>query len=307
MDRLLVIAGPTAVGKTGLTIELAEELGAEIISADSMQVYRGMDIGTAKAVREERERVRHHLIDILDVGDHMSAAQFQKLARDLISDINGRGKLPILTGGTGLYIRAVVDPYNFTPLETDWKLRQRLREEIERVGLSALHERLSRVDAAAAARISPNDARRIIRALEVHEQTGRPLSCWEQMARDTSPRYDALFVCLTLPRDLLYRRIEERVDNMLAEGLVEEVRGLAALDWSFVSSQALGYKELLPFLEGRISLPEASERIKMQTRRYAKRQLSWFRADERYTWVDAVDSSRAYREVRALVADRWHM
>lgn len=305
--KVLIIAGPTAVGKSELTLRLGEWLDAEIISADSMQVYRGMDIGTAKPTKQEQSRVPHHLLDVIDPGDIMTAADYQSLARSAIDDITARGRLPILSGGTGLYIRATIDHYNFMPLETDWQRRTSLRDELVDKGAAAMHSRLTELDPLVAARVHPNDSRRIIRALEVHGSTGRALSSWEAANKDTKPLYDVLFIALSRPRADLYRRIELRIDDMITAGLVDEVRRLADSNLGFVAGQALGYKELLPYIKGELTLEQATERIKQQTRRYAKRQLSWFRADRRVIWVDCVDIDVAFTSILSIVADRWHL
>ena len=304
-ERVLIVAGPTAVGKTEIALRLAEHFGGEIISADSMQVYRGMDIGTAKPTHAERQRVAHHLLDVISPGEIMTAADYQSLARSAINDITARGGLPIITGGTGLYIRAAIDHYNFTPLETDWELRALLRRQSAEEGPLAMHARLAEIDKVAAARIHPNDSRRIVRALEVYATTGRPLSSWEEAAQGSGPLYDVIFCALNRPRQELYARIDARVDEMFARGLLEEVRSLAAVNLGFVAGQALGYKELLPCLRGEIALEAASERIKQETRRYAKRQLSWFRADSRAVWIDCSDMDAALANILSIVAQRW--
>lgn len=304
-ERVLIIAGPTAVGKTEVTLRLAEHYGGEVVSADSMQVYQGMDIGTAKPTAAERKRVVHHLLDVISPGEIMTVADYQSLARSAFRDIAARGRLPILSGGTGLYIKAAIDHYNFTPLDTDWALRDKLRAQLSEEGAEAMHARLAAIDPLVAARIHPNDSRRVVRALEVHATTGRPLSRWEQDARCAEPLYDVLFFVLTRPRPDLYRRIEARVDEMFSRGLVEEVRTLAETNLGFVAGQALGYKELIPYLQGAITLDEARENVKQQTRRYAKRQLSWFRADQRAIWVDCVDMDAAFTNILSIVANRW--
>jgi len=303
--RVLAIVGPTAVGKTALTLSLADSLGGEIISADSMQVYKGMDIGTAKPTPAERARVVHHLLDVREPGEAFSAADYQHLARVAVEDIVKRGMLPIFSGGTGMYIRAAIDDYNFVAISNDWRVRDELRREAREGGLSRLYARLADIDPPVASRVHANDERRIIRALEVFQITGRPLSFWESQKDARQAVYDAVFIGLDRPRAELYARIDQRVEAMVAMGLVDEVRALLGRGMSFVAHQALGYKEVLPFLEGRCSLEESKEMLKRETRRYAKRQLTWFRADARVQWIDARDEEKAQAEIMAILAHRF--
>lgn len=287
---LLVLVGPTAVGKTSLAIRLAEALTGEIVSADSMQVYIGMDIGTAKPSREEREKIPHHLIDMVEPTESFSVARYTELAHQAIAAIHTRGHLPILTGGTGLYIRAVVDGLPLPPAPPNPGIRTRLEEEARKLGSGALHERLARVDPESAARLHQNDQRRIIRALEIYETTGRPRSATLYPPVAAS-RYKAHWFGLTRPRHSLYHRINERVEAQIAAGLVQEVQELRARGWNpdSTSNQALGYKEIVDYLDGKVSLVEAKERLKKATRQYAKRQLSWWRADRRIRWINLDD------------------
>ncbi len=312
MQKLLVIVGPTAVGKTEIAIKVAQRLDGEIISADSMQIYRGMNIGTAKPTLEEQAGILHHMIDIVDPGEPFSVADYQKMAREKIKEVADRGRLPILAGGTGLYVRAVIDPYNFIPANTDWDLRSRLRQQARELGLEALYNRMSEVDPVAAERIHPNDERRIIRALEVYQTTGQPLSFWEQQPDEQRPIYDLIMIGLHRPRPELYDRINRRVDLMLEHGLLEEAQNLLAqgLDEKFIANQAIGYKEFFAYLRGEESLAEATEKLKQGTRRYAKRQLTWFRADRRIHWVQVGENRTAVElvnEILKIVADRWKM
>ncbi|MEW6183319.1 MAG: tRNA (adenosine(37)-N6)-dimethylallyltransferase MiaA [Bacillota bacterium] len=281
---LLVITGPTATGKTAVAVEVALRVNAEIISADSMMVYRGMDIGTAKPTGDERKGVPHHLIDVVDPGEDFSVAAFQALTVGLIRAINARGRLPILTGGTGLYIRAVLDGYRFAG-GVDKDLRHRLMEEARRFGPVSLHDRLRAVDPETAERLHPNDSKRIIRALEIFNQAGAPVS--KAVSVPAGPQYNSMVYGLLMERQELYRRIEARVEAMLAAGLVEEVRGLlkGGLKRCAVSMQALGYKEIAAYVAGETSLDEAVYLLKRNTRRFAKRQLTWFRRDERICWL----------------------
>lgn len=282
---LLVIAGPTAVGKTRLAIDLALRFGGEVISADAMQVYRHMDIGTAKPSPAERRGVPHHLIDVVEPGEPFSVARYRQLAETALAAIRSRGRLAIVCGGTGLYIRAFVDgllpPAGYHPA-----LRQQLQARAQRIGAPALHAQLAQVDPDAARRIHPNDARRIIRALEVFHATGEPISRLQAASRQAARPHPAVRLALEMARPALYRQIDARVDAQLAAGLVEEVRRLLARGVSPDSTamQALGYKEIAAYLSGRRSFAAAVTLLKQATRRYAKRQWTWFRADPRLRW-----------------------
>lgn len=309
LPPLLVILGPTAVGKTEVAIETALRFDGEIISGDSMQVYRRMDIGTAKPTMEERRGVPHHLIDILEPDQTFSVADFQARVEALIPEIAARGKLPILAGGTGLYLRAVTTEYTFSEIETDWGLRHRLAAEADRLGEEPLHRRLAEVDPIAAARIHPNDRRRVIRALEVFYQTGQPISSL-QTAEAGKSKWDLLQIGLTMDRESLYRRIEQRVDRMVEDGLVEEVRNLLGSGYSrdLFSMQSLGYREIAAYLEGEVPLEEAIALVKRNTRRFAKRQMTWFRRDKGIFWLELgehMDKSRAVEEIAKMVEGKW--
>jgi tRNA dimethylallyltransferase len=286
--RVLAVVGPTAAGKSDLAVDLARQLRAEIVNADSMQLYRGMDVGTAKLSVTERRGVPHHLIDVLDIGGTATVAEFQRTARDAIADCHARDVLPIVVGGSALYVRAVLDRFEFPG--TDPELRRGLEAELERVGAQALHDRLAERDPDAAARILPSNGRRIVRALEVVELTGRPYTA-------TLPPYAYAFddVCqigLDVPRDVLDERIELRVDRMWAAGFVDEVRRLerAGLRTGVTASRALGYAQILDFLAGECSEAQARQTTVQATRRFARRQDSWFRKDPRIRWL-AYDAS----------------
>lgn len=289
--RVVAVVGPTAVGKSALAEALALKLGGEIVSADSMQVYRGMDIGTAKPPAEER-LVPYHCIDMVDPGIEFSAALFQKAARTAIGDILARGSVPIVVGGTGLYVRAALDDMRFPSGETSSPARERLEALAAAEGPHALHARLAELDPESAAIIHPNNVRRTIRALEMAEEG---VSYARQAAGFTrrADVFDTRYIGLALPRPELYRRIDARVDEMIERGLLEEVVGLlaAGLREALTASQAIGYKELVGVLDGRIEMDDAVESIKRSTRRYAKRQLTWFRADPRVAWIDLTDLS----------------
>lgn len=300
---LLVIVGPTGVGKTALSLELAQAFHGEIISGDSMQVYRGMDIGTAKASSQEQALVPHHLIDLLQPDESFSVQQYQTIARQKIMEIHQRHHLPIVVGGTGLYIESVVFEYQMAKVTENPALRQQLTQLASKYGNEFLHQRLQHVDPITAKKLHPNDLRRIIRALEVFELTGQPLS--EQQQRNTSP-FEALWIGLTMPRAQLYDQINHRVDQMLRMGLENEVRQLLASEQfeQHTASQAIGYKEMIQYIKGYISFEEAVQDIKQGSRRYAKRQLSWFRRIPEIHWFDKTDV-HAFIEINHLVAGKF--
>lgn len=303
---LIVIAGPTAAGKTAVAIALAQKLGAEIVCADSRTIYRGMDIGTAKPALSERALVPHHLLDIADPDEPVTLAAYQRLALDAIEGIHGRGRAALLVGGTGLYIRAVVDHVVVPAVAPDWDLRARLADEERTAGAGTLHRRLEQTDPAAAARIHPRNIRRVIRALEVHAVTGQPMSLLQPQITEGRWAAGAVggqgMIALTLDRERLYDRIERRIAAQLAAGFVDEVQTLlrAGYGGTLPAMQALGYKEIGAYIEGETSLDEAAEQWRRNTRRYAKRQWTWFRADPRYRWID-VDDEPAARVVGRIV------
>lgn len=304
-----MLLGPTAVGKTRLSLELAEALGAEIISGDSMQVYRGMDIGTAKIPPAEMNGIPHHLIDIHDPQEAYSVAEFQEQGARLIEEISSRGKLPFIVGGTGLYIESLCYGFRFSEAVADEAFRNEQEAYAEAHGAEALHARLAAVDPASAERLHPNDRRRIIRALEIHHQTNVPLSDSLAAQKKESP-YDLCLIGLTMDRQILYKRIEDRIDQMLAEGLVAEVQGLLEKGYgrSLVSMQGLGYKEIAAYLEGETTLAEAVVLLKRDTRRFAKRQLSWFRHMKDIQWVDVLESgnfSENFEKIRDIIAGKF--
>lgn len=285
--RLIVIVGPTAVGKTALSLTLAKQFNGEVISGDSMQVYKGMDIGTAKASPSERREVPHHLIDIVHPDEPFSVSQFQKLAKAAIDDISRRGRVPFLVGGTGLYIQAVTHGYRFSGAKADERIRARWRRYSERYGRKALHEALHRVDPESAKRLHPNDVRRVVRALEIAERTGKTMTEHLRDQQRDVP-YDILWIGLTMEREALYERINERVDAMIEEGMIDEVKRLREKDYTLdlVSMQGLGYKEIMLYLEGEWPLEEAIRQMKRNTRRFAKRQWTWFRRIDAIRWWD---------------------
>ena len=280
---VLALVGPTAAGKTDLALAAARELGdVEIVTVDSMQVYRGMDIGTAKPTPEERARVPHHLVDLVDPGEEFSVARFQPLARAAIAEVLGRGRPPLLVGGSGLYFQAVVDDFVFPP--TDQAVRSRLEAEAARVGLPELYRRLAAADPPAAARIQPGNLRRTVRALEVIELTGQPFSSFRRAMDAPASRYRLTVLGLDPGPELLRARVAERVAAMAEAGLVEEVRRLAGQPLSRTARQALGYKELLDAIDQGTPVADALEAVVRRTRAYARRQLAWFRRDPRVRW-----------------------
>ncbi len=288
MKTVIIIIGPTASGKTKLSIELAKEVGGEIISADSMQVYRYMDIGTAKPTREEMDGIKHYMVDEVNPDEEFSVASFQESAYRYIEEIHKKNKVPIIAGGTGLYINSLVYNINFTETTSDWKLREELKKEAEEKGKEYLHKKLESIDPEAAGKLHVNDVKRVIRAIEVFEYTKKPISYHQEVSRLNPPKYRYLLIGLKMDRERLYLRINDRVDRMLEEGLVDEVKRLTALgyDKSTVSMQGLGYKEILSYLRGEITLEEAVYLIKRDTRHYAKRQITWFKRLQDVLWID---------------------
>ena len=284
--RVLGLVGPTASGKSALALLAARALGGEIVCMDAMQVYRGMDIGTAKPTAREQALARHHLLDVVDPDQPFSVAEYLLLARPAIEGILARGCLPVLCGGTGLYLRALSRGLSLGGTQGDPAIRKRYRRLADSRGNEAVHAILAQRDPAAAARLHPNNLRRVIRALEVQEVTGRPFSA-QTMPPDTDGPYDMRLFALDWPREQLYQRIDHRAIRMLDEGLAEEVRSLLAggLSPDAQSMQGLGYKELVPYLEGRATRERTAELLARRTRNYAKRQLTWFRADARIRWL----------------------
>ena len=285
---LVILTGPTAVGKTALSIKLASEIGGEIISADSMQVYRQMNIGSAKIKPEEMGGIPHHMIDILEPEEEFNVCLFEKLALEAMEQIYERGHIPVVVGGTGFYIQALLYQIDFTEEETDTAYRDKLWQLGEEKGNHYLHELLRKVDPKSAEEIHENNRKRVIRALEFYENCGKPISTHNKDQRQKTSAYNSCYFVLTDDRKKLYERIESRVDQMLSKGLVDEVRTLKerGCNASMVSMQGLGYKEILEYLDGRCSLLEAVEKIKKETRHFAKRQLTWFRREKDVIWLD---------------------
>jgi len=298
---VVAVVGPTGVGKSALAVEIAERFQGEVVNFDSVQVYRGLDIGAAKPSPEERSRVPHHLFDILEPWEEFNAAAYAQRAERVIREIVARGQLPVLVGGTGLYLKALL--HGLFPVEVPRKLREELRQRLEREGLESLYAELLRVDPQAAQRIHPHDRVRILRALEVFYATGKPFS---ELAREHAfqeQRFRALKIGLYLPRAELYRRLEERVEKMLAQGLLEEVQGLLArgLSPGLKPLQAIGYRHMIAYLQGRMSLQEAVRLMKRDTRRYAKRQLTWFRADPEVHWFHPEEKEKIFQLINQFL------
>lgn len=293
--KIIVICGPTGIGKTSTAIHLAQAFSGEIVSADSMQVYREMDIGTAKPTAEEQQQVPHHLIDVVSPDEPFDAAVFSRMADTAITDLTGCNRLPFVVGGTGLYIKALVHGLS-RARPADEAVLNRLKEEVDRLGSEILHQRLAGCDPQAAERIHPNDAFRIIRAIEIFESTGQPITRYHEEHRFGDRKYLALKICLSSDREILYERIDQRVDIMLQQGLPEEVEGLLKKGYhrDLKSMQSLGYRHMTEYLADETTWEEAVRTMKRDTRRYAKRQLTWFKADPEIKWFtkDQVEAIR---------------
>ncbi len=300
--KTLAIVGPTASGKTKLSIIVAEKINGEIISADSRQIYKYMDIGTAKPSKEYREKIKHYFIDELNPDEEFNAGVFGKRGREIIEDIFSRGKVPIIVGGSGLYIKMLIDGF-FEGPGADWELREILYDKAKKLGVDILYEELKRVDPESAQKIHPNNLKRVIRALEIYYLTGKPIS---QLQKESKPKinFQTVQIGLNWDRKKLYNRIEERVDQMIRDGLIEEVKHLRELgyDKNLNALQTVGYKEVFDYLDGLITHDQMIYLIKRNSRRYAKRQLTWFRQDKRIIWVD-VDENTDFNELADRVID----
>ncbi len=302
--RVVAIGGPTATGKTALSVALARQFNGEVINADSMQVYRGLSVGTAKATEEERAGVCHHLLDFLNPEEPYSVAEFVEMAAGLIPQITGRGHLPLVVGGTGLYITSLLHGIAFAPQRSDPELREELQQEAEEQGAQALYERLRQIDPEYAAKVHPNNLPRVIRALEVFRLTGRKMSEEQRQSRPETPPYRSLCLCLTYrDRAELYRRIDLRVDKMLEQGILGEAETVWLHKAEYrTAAQAIGYKEFFPYFEGTQSLAACTAALKQATRRYAKRQLTWFRHQNDARWL-YVDEEDAFGRAAELIQD----
>ena len=297
--KIIVICGPTAVGKTDVAINLAQSVGGEIVNADSVQIYRFMDIGTAKPTPDERKRIAHHLIDIIEPDVPFDANQFAGVAQEIITRLHRKGTVPVVAGGTGFYIKALTQGlFEAEPVEPE--IRLRLKKAAETTGLPHLYQRLAEIDPITASSVHPNDKYRIIRALEVFETTGIPISTYQQSHQFSEKPYEMLKIGLNMDRDRLYERIDQRVEAMLSAGLLEEVRFLLKKGYgkSFKSMQTIGYKHMIAFLENEMSWDEAVRTLKRDTRRYAKRQLTWFRKDPEIEWINPQCGNRILETAR---------
>lgn len=287
--RVIVISGPTATGKTALSVALAEALNGEIVSADSMQIYKGMDIGTAKVSPEEARGIAHHMVDVAEPGENFSVSRWVDMAAAACEDIFARGKLPIIAGGTGLYIDSLLSGRSFAAApEGDESLRQKLSEEYDSIGGEAFRQKLREVDPERAEKLHPSDKKRLTRAMEVYLLTGETITVHDERSRSLPPRYNSLRIALTYEnRETLYSRIDRRVDIMVESGLFTEVENLlrGGLDRGSTAMQAIGYKEVAAYFSGHLSREEAIDKIKQESRRYAKRQLTWLRRDSEIHWI----------------------
>ncbi len=309
MQRLLIIAGPTAVGKTDFSLKLANEIKGEIISADSMQIYKKMNIGTAKPSVEEMALVPHHMVDCIWPDEEFTVADYQARVESLISEINARGSLPMLVGGTGLYIQAVTDGFIFPEMKTDWEFRQEMQQLAKNKDTGAVHDRLREVDPELAEKLHPNDLRRVIRGIEVFRQTGKTSTYFQKLADERPLKYDTIKIGLVRDREELYQRINLRVDLMIEAGLVEEVKSLLTDGYAsdLISMQGLGYKEIVSYLHGEYDLDEAEYLLKRDTRHFAKRQLTWFKRDREMIWLNPgeLTTEEMVFRVKKIIFERW--
>ena len=288
--KVIVIAGPTASGKTALSIEIAKKIDGEIVSADSMQIYKEMDIGTAKPDNEEKQGIKHYMMDFVKPDQAYNVASYKRDAKNAIKEIIEKGKTPIVVGGTGLYIDSLVYEIEYVDIETDLEYRNMLEERAEKEGLEKLYEEAKKIDEKAMEKIGCNDRKRILRVLEIYHQTGKKKTELDEESRK-EPEYDYKVFAIDMPRDILYDRINRRVDIMLENGLVDEVRNIYEKYKIFPTAmQALGYKEVVEYLENKITKEEMIEKIKQESRRYAKRQLTWFRKNKNIIWLNGTEN-----------------
>ena len=287
-DKLIILAGPTASGKTSVSIDLAKRIGGEIVSADSMQVYRGMDVGTAKIKADEMQGVKHYLINVLDPTEDFNIVKFKNMVKYSIEEIKRNGHVPILVGGTGFYIQSVIYDIDFDTQDDNGDIRKALEEEYDKMGADFMYEKLKKIDSVSAENIHKNNKKRIIRAIEYFLINNALISAHNESQRKKDSPYDFRFFVLNPPRDILYDRINQRVDKMVEEGLVEEVKSLknAGLSIENISMQGIGYKEILEYLEGEITLDDAIDNIKQNTRHMAKRQVTWFKREKDVIYIN---------------------
>ena len=295
MEKVVVICGPTASGKTSLSIELAKKINGQIISADSMQIYDEMDIGTAKPTKEEMQGIKHYLIGNVKPTNRYSVSEYKKDATNAIEEKIQDNKFPIIVGGTGLYVNSLIYGIDYPEIETDLEYRKKLEEIAEKEGLNKLYNMAKEIDEKAMEKISPNDQKRILRVLEIYNQTGKTKTELEIESRKNGVKYDFRVFAIDMPREILYERINKRVDIMLENGLLEEVKRLYKKygEELYTSIQAIGYKEVIDYINGKYTKEEMIEKIKMETRRYAKRQLTWFRKIENITWLNGLNDTQS--------------
>ncbi len=303
MNKIIVIAGPTATGKTDLSVKLCKEIGGEVISADSVQIYKELNIGSAKPSMDERQGVPHHLMDFLEPCESFSVADYCTLAKKSADEILSRGKIPVIVGGTGLYISSLVDNISFQESKANEEIRNKLLKELEKYGKDEMHKKLSKTDPQAASQIHPNNTKRVLRALEVFYTTGTTKSEQDAASKLNKSPYEFILCALNIERELLYERINKRVDLMITNGLIDEVKGLldSGVNPSCQSMQGIGYKEVVSYLTGEISIDECIEKIKQGSRNYAKRQLTWFKRGD-YKWFDSL-SPDLYNEFKAYIGE----
>ena len=292
-EKVIVICGPTASGKTALSIELAKQINGEIVSADSMQIYKDMDIGTAKPTQEEKQGIKHYLIDFVSPDERYSVADYKQDAKKAIREILKKGKVPIIVGGTGLYVDSLIYEIEYPNIEFDEKYREKLEKEVEENGLEELYEKAKEIDIEAIKKISKNDKKRVLRILEIYHATGKNKTEQEKESRKKEVEYDYKVFALKWDREMLYERINKRVDIMLEQGLIEEVKSIYEKYNKFPTAmQGLGYKEVVEYLENKTTKEEMIEKIKQETRRYAKRQMTWFRKNKQTIWLNGEDKKQ---------------
>ena len=289
-QKVVVIGGPTASGKTDLSIRLAQKINGEIVSADSMQIYKEMNIGTAKPDEDERQGIKHYMLDIINPDERYSVADYKRQAKIAIQEIINKGKTPIVVGGTGLYIDSLIYEIEYVDIQTDLEYRKQLEERVEKEGLQKLYEEARKIDECAMEKISPNDKKRILRVLEIYKQTGKTKTQLDKQSRK-DVQYDYKVFAINMNREILYNRINKRVDIMIQKGLIDEVKQIYNKYKMFPTAmQALGYKEVVEYLEDKITKEEMIEKIKQESRRYAKRQLTWFRKNKQTIWLDGQEN-----------------
>ena len=292
-QKVIVICGPTASGKTALSIELAKKINGEIVSCDSMQIYKEMDIGTAKPTKEEMQEIPHYMINTIFPNERYSVADYKKDAKKAIREIIKKGKVPIIVGGTGLYVDSLIYEIEYPDIKFDEKYRQELEEQVRKDGLEKLYNKAKKIDPEAMLKISSNDKKRILRVLEIYKATGKTKTEQERKSREKEPEFDYLVYGLNMPREKLYERINLRVDIMIKQGLIKEVEEIYKKYNEFPTAmQGLGYKEVVEYLEGHLTKEEMIEKIKQETRRYAKRQMTWFRKNNQTIWLDTENTKQ---------------